>query len=664
MGVGQLYFVYHKESNSWKVGTSNQTTMSRVKEHEQNGWELVVLWSPVDVLDANVLEQEVIKSWRDRGFQQADVYMPQGGRTETVSGEYVNVVQIKETIDVCSEKLGFQPTVNNFSLSITAETMRDDFLSVVKRVSFGPDGEEVLHKGSGVDFSVKGVDVSSIEVKDLGDETSIFDGRHYFYDVISGEEILTVPPSSIYTTGVLYPPNTSQNQVAEENTIYAVEPSEQEEISAPQNYDKHQPYSVAASFCIDSDNKNVLKVSVSGGVYIKLGEHRAWLRKPFSRELSVDCSKLEYDMNHYVLESVKLGKDFNNFVLNVGYSAHDDIDGKKIVTIYFSNNTNIVKGQTLSEFCLFQTKVFIENVDNVFLPYGNSFYSDEDLSAELLYSKYVDYAVGHGCDTEINERGNIIFLNLFPTVSVYPNTPNVGKDYELGMKETINFVNGFPDFSNTDITVETKKVIEKIINDYEGWIHDEENKIATLEEVFIPSAVTNIEKCKTVLNSIREGYDLICSNETVRHCFQLMSYSMFLQSESQDRLLKLFTGSEHRQYIGGKIVVEPFNPEVSPAVNRKWRPFQLAFILANIKQIVHPESRGGVDDFVDVIWMPTGGGKTEAYLGLAAFTIMWERNKIVRKAKENSFDDDIRPPSRSMNVFMRYTLRLFNGTAG
>ena len=62
--------------------------------------------------------------------------------------------------------------------------------------------------------------------------------------------------------------------------------------------------------------------------------------------------------------------------------------------------------------------------------------------------------------------------------------------------------------------------------------------------------------------------------------------------------------------------------------NRSWRPFQLAFVLLNLPALAdprHPERSGGKAGLVDLLFFPTGGGKTEAYLGLTAFTIAIRR---------------------------------------
>nr|MDT0664236.1 helicase [Micromonospora sp. DSM 115978] len=74
----------------------------------------------------------------------------------------------------------------------------------------------------------------------------------------------------------------------------------------------------------------------------------------------------------------------------------------------------------------------------------------------------------------------------------------------------------------------------------------------------------------------------------------------------------------------------------------EWRPFQLGFLLLTIEGAsTDCDDR----DVVDLIWFPTGGGKTEAYLALAAFSI------LIRRIR---YGDD----AAGTTVITRYTLRL------
>ena len=79
----------------------------------------------------------------------------------------------------------------------------------------------------------------------------------------------------------------------------------------------------------------------------------------------------------------------------------------------------------------------------------------------------------------------------------------------------------------------------------------------------------------------------------------------------------------------------------------KWRPFQLAFLLLNLPGMADPDSPDRRT--VDLLFFPTGGGKTEAYLGLAALAMVLRRLRNPAHGGRGG---------AGVSVIMRYTLRL------
>jgi hypothetical protein len=99
-------------------------------------------------------------------------------------------------------------------------------------------------------------------------------------------------------------------------------------------------------------------------------------------------------------------------------------------------------------------------------------------------------------------------------------------------------------------------------------------------------------------------------------------------------------------YPEAKRQVEDQGPKAA-----SWRPFQLAFLLLNLPALTDPASTDR--DQVDLLFFPTGGGKTEAYLGLAAYTFA-----IRRLQKSAGVGQGARSSQAGVAVLMRYTLRL------
>ena len=186
-------------------------------------------------------------------------------------------------------------------------------------------------------------------------------------------------------------------------------------------------------------------------------------------------------------------------------------------------------------------------------------------------------------------------------------------------------------------------MMQPLLEAYQDWItrerlkvNDSDEGLADYQEV----AEIAMQNCERTLQRIKEGIDLVASDPQVCEAFQFMNHSMWLQ-----RTRSIFSEDVRR----GKEV--DYN-DVDIPVNRSWYPFQLAFILLNLPGVAkldHPDRSDSDEAMADLLWFPTGGGKTEAYLGLTAFTIGIRRLQGVVAGR--SGEDGVA-------VLMRYTLRL------
>ena len=148
---------------------------------------------------------------------------------------------------------------------------------------------------------------------------------------------------------------------------------------------------------------------------------------------------------------------------------------------------------------------------------------------------------------------------------------------------------------------------------YGGWIEGLAGKVVGLDDRLRQQADLHLDECRVVHRRIEEGIRLVSSSsgeasELARRAFCFANRAMALQRSRSDVALRRRRGE----------------PAVSPdGVAAAWRPFQLAFILMNLPPLVdrdHPNRKT-----CDLLWFPTGGGKTEAYLGLTAFVLALRR---------------------------------------
>ena len=259
---------------------------------------------------------------------------------------------------------------------------------------------------------------------------------------------------------------------------------------------------------------------------------------------------------------------------------------------------------------------------------------DPDLQSNaLLYRDRREFATGHGTAVaweDLDARGleaGKISTRLVP-------------DYELPSL-TFDMFRDVPDSETPDLAMEAlsgassaaelQDRIDPLLDGYAGWLEARERECSTLPEGLAAVGRDNLEACRRALGRMRAGLALLGRDGNALEAFRLANEAMLLQRSHTTRALAYRrTGRREALRLAGS-----------------WRPFQLAFILLNLGGIVDPAHE---DRMVgDLLWFPTGGGKTEAYLGLAAFTIFLRRLRGER--------DGLRADG-GVTVLMRYTLRL------
>ncbi|MGC8659810.1 MAG: helicase-related protein, partial [Desulfomonilaceae bacterium] len=260
---------------------------------------------------------------------------------------------------------------------------------------------------------------------------------------------------------------------------------------------------------------------------------------------------------------------------------------------------------------------------------------------ELLYRKHQTFAVGHGCSADwgnVNEDNRVQWVKseCFPTAEIPNITPEIklpdGSDFSIPMSSLAG-LNPEDDGFNA---------LNRLIEMYESWIDEKDGKSSELDPCYCAAAEKHIEQCRAFLARMKSGLDHLRTDPASMKAFKLANEAILMQQ------LRSRRSSRIPEYFGKSkrlVFKEPFPEidELNPPIGRgNWRPFQIAFILATVQSIA--EGNDPDREIVDLIWFPTGGGKTEAYLGLAAFSI------LLRRLKD--------PQDRGVEVLMRYTLRL------
>lgn len=505
----------------------------------------------------------------------------------------------------------------------------------------------------------------------------------------NGEEIIfPIPPRQRYGAGILFPSPNRNGEGATYSTADSTTATEEEviktntdegDVENPEKFeddksssnvgdDFEEEIGLANNFlpsamgfsCFSKIPKDGFKVQVCIGVY-EINDYsykrddgtethcKAYYRSSLDQSLKIKATDIPLVSGKSKEFSLK-GKDDKpiELVLNVRNRTHGNDSDKSIQLLTFTliNKHEGSRENIRNEDCFFQVSFSVSSSEECFCPYklaASKTDQDDEKSNQLLFRKKKTFAVGHGCSPawvdDDSQTVNTITTEAIPSYEIKPIVPNELNSVALKMFDMSDLAKG-------DITSN----LIQLNSEYEKWINEQE-AIAKkeLKDEFLKTAMRHIESCRACLKRMKEGVELLKSNPKVNRAFRLMNKAMLLQ--------QLHYGIETRNWIVEKGVITGLKDAIIPDLNDtntwqknpdgslrvgSWRPFQIAFILINLNSMLdakHPDRQ-----MVDLIWFPTGGGKTEAYLGLSAFTIFLKR----LKDKNDS----------GTTVLMRYTLRL------
>ena len=387
--------------------------------------------------------------------------------------------------------------------------------------------------------------------------------------------------------------------------------------------------------------------------------HSGFVRCPHTATISIDFDGKNYCDCDFVVDEHPVK------ITALRRLIKDDVYS---VTVMLVNPLGKAGNNANPKECYFQAKLRINNGENAFVfadttAYSQYGYDDpEEKSNRLLYRKKQVYGYGLGTSTawEIDAEGNGWLENdFFPQAEVPAMNFDLDKEkskvppYTLSMKQLSDLGEH-----------EKSEVIEGLrtfVTEYKEWI-EELSKETFSDEALKKTADLHIQNCVISYERMMAGIGILESDVLAWNSFRLANRAMYMQRihlliqsamSNEDRYdgdELLDTVLNDLEYDDAEITINELLASVNSSMKFRdptWRPFQLAFMLMSVKSIVldNPEDDNSERDIVDLIWFPTGGGKTEAYLGLTAFTIFHRR--LAHKENANG-----------TAVIMRYTLRL------
>lgn len=464
-------------------------------------------------------------------------------------------------------------------------------------------------------------------------------------------ELLPLPPSSWYLTGYLvsvFAPSKVKARDAEEEMDDGADGAGADDVAPPERTARRSilPSSCGLSLLLEPGTKTI-EAEVSWGEYRrevheqgledeeapamadleeeaaepkKLARQRhAWRRKPRQEGLRIELPEAGEPVMRMPVPNAD-GLEVSVLARSTKVPTESGLRDALAVSVFVVNRRFSLGDDSGEESIAFQVRLELRSP--AILPrYDCRGYASDDWDerlADLHYRDVAEHAVGHNVSVECvgEEPGGGcpgVRTSWLPKAMVERTEPRQIAPEAMFRMATLG---ALPDAGAA------RALLMPLIGQYRQWIEGRKPALSGLADLRREVAEELLHRAGVAANRMEDGIEAL-RDPNALGAFRAANRAM---AESARRRLARERG------------VRP--GEINPA----WRPFQLAFILLNLRGLVDPTH---IDrETVDLLFFPTGGGKTEAYLGLAAFTLVYRR---LRHSGDGG---------RGLSVLMRYTLRL------
>jgi hypothetical protein len=443
-----------------------------------------------------------------------------------------------------------------------------------------------------------------------------------------GDDVLTEPPLDRFIIGILHAQGETdpeENGEQEENDDAAARGEDASFDPAIAMTRRRYPSSMGLTCAVRPEETRNLIVALSASRYAEAADDSApdvessqvrhrdgstshgssiWRRTTVER---LDC----------LIDVTVPGTDGETIVdgLELRWVVRAPVDGLVSVTVVLVNTLLAPAQGGRDGYCWFQPSLRAKCETGGFANRPTSApagLDDDDVkSSALLFRDVRSLAVGHGCAVTWPSAGAVTELSttFIPYVEVPLSEATVKGVGALRMSGLA---------AGDDLTG-----LADMLDLYENWIGETSADVKHLPQVMQETGRSHMAAAEDALARMRRGLALLEEGSLPMRAFRMMNAAMADQRTRQELIRSGPDGPDDRS-------------------QHMWRPFQIAFILLNLEGLTHPESEDR--EIADLLWFPTGGGKTEAYLGLLAYSILLRRLR--------------NPQDGGVSVIMRYTLRL------